>query len=126
MQSIEALSFGGDKFSTSAVHDGDVITVQFVGDGNINAITPVEAVLTRLHTEAQRMQARVVALDFEKLEFMNSACFKKVLTWIGRVQQMDSASQYRIRFISNPKMLWQRRSFHALRCFAVDLITLDT
>jgi hypothetical protein len=125
MRPIEALSFTGEKFSTSASYEGGTITLRLVGDGNMKAIAAVEDVLNRLDAEAHRLHPEVVALDFERLEFMNSACFKKVLTWIGRVQQMDTTRQYRIRFLSNPKMLWQRRSLHALRCFAVDLITLD-
>src|SRR5260370_14498360 len=121
MRAIEALSFTGEKFSTNGAYDGQTITLRFIGDGNMKAIVPVEEVLTRLHTEAQRLHADAVALDFEKLEFMNSACFKKVLTWIGRVQQLDDHHRYRIRFVSNPKMLWQRRSLHALRCSSADL-----
>lgn len=125
MTSIEALSFSGDAFSTCGSLEGKTITVQLAGDGNMYAIVHLEEILNRLHAEADRIHAEVVTMDLEKLEFMNSACFKKVLSWIDRVQQMDPRSQYRIRFLSNPKMLWQRRSLHALRCFAVDLITLE-
>ena len=34
--------------------------------------------------------------------------------------------QYRIRFLSNTEMLWQRRSLHALQCFASHLISVET
>jgi hypothetical protein len=125
MTSIEALSFSGDAFSTRGSFEGTAITLLLVGDGNMNAIASLEEVLNHLHAEAYRIHAEVVTLDLANLEFMNSACFKKVLAWIDRVQQMDPSSQYRIRFLSNPKVLWQRRSLHALRCFAVDLITLE-
>ncbi len=56
---------------------------------------------------------------------MNSSCFKSFVTWIGEVQDLQPDKQYRIHFRSNPEMLWQRRSLHALRCFAVDLITIE-
>jgi hypothetical protein len=125
MRPIESLSVKDDKFSTTANYDGKAITLKLIGDGNMGAIAPLEEVLIALHDEAVRLHPEFVVLDFEKLEFMNSACFKKVLTWIGRVQAMDPRHQYRIKFVSNPKMLWQRRSLHALRCFAVDLISID-
>ncbi len=125
MRPIDALSFTDGRFSTNADYDGKTITLHIIGDGNMNAIAPLEETLIALHVEAQRLRASVVALDLMRLEFMNSACFKKVLTWVGRVQSMDAQIQYRIRLISNPKLLWQRRSLHALRCFAVDLITID-
>jgi len=35
------------------------------------------------------------------------------------------SGQYRIRFLSNPSILWQRRSLHALSCFAAELITIE-
>jgi hypothetical protein len=125
MRPIDALSFTDGRFSTSADYDGKTITLHLVGDGNMSAIAPLEDTLIALHAEALRLRASIVALDLVRLEFMNSACFKKVLTWVGRVQGMDAQTQYRIRLISNPKTLWQRRSLHALRCFAVDLISID-
>ena len=67
-----------------------------------------------------------VTVDVRKLEFMNSACFKAFVSWIGRLQDREGARQYRIRFLSDPRMLWQRRSLHALSCFAADLITIET
>jgi hypothetical protein len=125
MRPIESLSFSDGRFSTHADSDGKTITLHLVGDGNMSAIAPLEETLIALHSEAQRLRSTAVALDLTRLEFMNSACFKKVLTWVGRVQSMDAQTQYRIRLVSNPKMLWQRRSLHALRCFAVDLISID-
>lgn len=113
-------------FSTAASGQGDTITVRFSGNADIRAKEPLEALLVKLHAEAQRVGAKVVAVDFRQLEFMNSSCFKSFVSWIGGVQELPPEKQYRIRFLSNAEMLWQRRSLHALRCFAVDLISIET
>ena len=64
-------------------------------------------------------------IDFERLEFMNSSCFKNFVAWINRVQEMEARSRYQIRFVSNPGLHWQKRSLSALQCFAVDLVQID-
>ena len=125
MRSLSALTFAGEKFSTSATYDGANITVRLVGDGNMKAVGAVEDILHQLDAEARRLHPKVVTLDFERLEFLNSACFKKVVTWLSRVQELEMERRFRVHFVSNPKMMWQRRSLDALRCFAVDLITVD-
>ncbi|AKV04211.1 hypothetical protein AKJ09_10874 [Labilithrix luteola] len=81
--------------------------------------------LASLHEKAQALGVASVAIDLTQLEFMNSSCFKAFVSWIDRVQQMDAQKQYRIRFVSNPAILWQRRSLHALQCFAAELISID-
>jgi len=45
MRSIDALSFTDGRFSTSADYDGKTITLHLVGDGNMNAIAPLEETL---------------------------------------------------------------------------------
>ena len=57
---------------------------------------------------------------------MNSSCFKSFVTWISDVSELEPDKQYKIRLLSKPEMHWQRRSLHALRCFAVDLISIET
>jgi anti-anti-sigma regulatory factor len=84
----------------------------------------IGALLTRLHDEAQRLGVPEVVIDFREFDFMNSSCFKAFVTWIGNVQ--ESEKQYRIRFLSDVNKHWQLRSLEALRCFAVDLIRVET
>jgi hypothetical protein len=86
----------------------------------------LDGLLPRVHEEALRRSAAEVVVDFRKLEFMNSSCFKSFVTWISEVQELAPEKQYRLRLLSSPEMHWQRRSLHALRCFAVDLISVET
>lgn len=112
-------------FSVEATPQDRAILARFTGNADLRAREALESFLTRLHAEAMRVTAEKVIVDFHRLEFMNSSCFKSFVTWIGEVQDLQPDKQYRIHFRSNPEMLWQRRSLHALRCFAVDLITIE-
>jgi hypothetical protein len=118
LASIEAFSVAvSDR--PSAVH------VCLVGDANMNAVDQLGRSLADVHGRALQAGATEVVVDLRQLEFMNSACFKKVVTWITRVEEVEAASRYRIRFLSNPKTHWQRRSLHALHMFAIDLVSVD-
>jgi len=112
-------------FSVEANLQERAIMARFTGNADLRAREALEKFLVGLHAEAQRVAAEKVVVDFHRLEFMNSSCFKSFVTWIGEVQDLNADKQYRIHFRSNPEMLWQRRSLHALRCFAVDLITIE-
>jgi hypothetical protein len=112
-------------FAVEATLQDRAIVARFTGNADLRARETLEKFLVGLHAEAQRVAAEKVVVDFHRLEFMNSSCFKSFVSWIGEVQDLPADKQYRIHFRSNSEMLWQRRSLHALRCFAVDLITIE-
>jgi len=125
MTSLELPEVSSPHFSTQATYDGNLIRVHLAGNADLHAKDALESLLTRLHAEIQRLGASEVTVDLHDLEFMNSSCFKSFVSWISAVQDLNADKQYRIRFLSNPAMLWQRRSLHALKCFAIDLIQIE-
>ena len=94
------------------------------GTADLRVTDSVEAILTRVHQKALELSISEVRMDLRELEFMNSSCFKSFVSWISEVSDL-TAGQYRIRFLSNPRILWQRRSLHALSCFAAELVTIE-
>ncbi|UQA59346.1 hypothetical protein [Polyangium aurulentum] len=126
MSDLDGLAVNGRDFSASAAHEDKLLFLRLTGNADMSAKEGLDGLLPRVHAEAQRLGVAVVAVDFRELEFMNSSCFKSFVTWISEVQELEPAKQYQIRFLSKPEMHWQRRSLHALRCFAVDLITVET
>ena len=106
--------------------DDSKLTVVFTGTGDVAAIEVLGDYLKRLHGEAERLLVTEVTCDFRQLSFMNSSCFKAFVVWIDSVQSEAPERQYKITFLSNPEFHWQRRSLHALACFAADLIALET
>jgi hypothetical protein len=121
----ELLSVKGDDFTGVAVQEGTRIVTSLKGNADYAAIDSVEKLLDKTHDEALRTTASEVVIDLRQLEFMNSSCFKCFVSWITEVQELPEAQQYKVRFQSNAQLHWQKRSLHSLRCFAVELITVD-
>jgi anti-anti-sigma factor len=103
-----------------------VVTVRFRGTADSEAKPALDHYVVAVHEEACRLGASKVVIDFRELEFMNSSSFKVFVTWLAQVQELPPEKQYRISFLSNPSMHWQRRSLAALSCFAVNLVTIET
>jgi hypothetical protein len=125
MSSVVPASITRKTFSAQASREGDTLLVQLTGEADLDARADLDAFVGDLHQCAQAPGITAVTVDLQKLEFMNSSCFKSLVTWLGRIQEMPAEVQYRVHFRSNPQMLWQRRSLHALRCLAVDLVTVE-
>lgn len=121
---LPTLSRPGLELSSHATAAG--LDVSFDGTADMHAIEELDGYLAAVHAAAIEQRAERVRVDFRRLEFMNSSCFKSFVTWIGQVQETTPRERYRIAFRSNPQMHWQRRSLNALRCFALDLITIET
>ena len=113
-------------FAAEIERDDDVVTVRLKGDANMAAVGPIGQALVDAHGLATGSPTTLVLIDFRQLEFMSSACFKKFVGWLDAAQEAPPASQYRVRFLSNPHYHWQRRSLHALQCFALDLVTIES
>ncbi len=114
-----------EAFSVAVSDRPSSLHVCLVGDANMNAVEELGRSLAEVHGRAVRAGVSEVVVDLRQLEFMNSACFKKIVTWITRVEEVEAAARYRIRFLSNTKIHWQRRSLHALHMFAIDLVSVD-
>ena len=120
----EIVSVQGEDCAGAAVLDGNTVQAWLKGNADYAAVDAIEMLLTRLHAEAHRLGIVEVMVDLRQLEFMNSSCFKSFVSWINDVQQLPEGQRYKVRFRSNPKLHWQKRSLHTLRCFAVELITV--
>lgn len=99
------------------------LLVSFNGTGDVAAIELLSDYLKRLHSEAERLLITEVTCDFRKLSFMNSSCFKAFVVWIDTVK--NAPRSYRIRFLTDPGMHWQRRSLEALRRLASSVVSVD-
>jgi hypothetical protein len=100
------------------------LVAKLSGTADLRVTDSVEAILSSVHQKAMELRIPEVRMDLRELEFMNSSCFKSFVSWISEVSDL-TAGQYRIRFLSNPRILWQRRSLHALSCFAAELVTIE-
>ena len=120
----EVVSVKGDDFSAAATLEGTEIQAWLKGNADHAALDALDTLLDRVHAEGKRGTVKEVTVDLRQLEFMNSSCFKSFVSWITTIQDLDEPAQYKVKFLSNPQMHWQKRSLHSLRCFAVELISV--
>lgn len=122
---VAALSMSEGGLAIETELDGDHYVTKFTGVAELPAVTPLAALLKSLHSAALANGVKHVVADFRALEFMNSACFKNMVTWITDIQDEPSDKQYRLIIRSNEAIQWQRRSMHALKAFATELIDVS-
>ncbi|MCC6749454.1 MAG: hypothetical protein IT371_17450 [Deltaproteobacteria bacterium] len=105
---------------------GPSVVVTMVGSAEAQSPDFLQSFFGRLHAEALRSQVTEVAVDLRRVEFLNSVSLKAFVSWIVELEEENSAHRYRIRFVSDTAVPWQRRSLQALRALAADLIVVDS
>jgi len=112
------------KFSATVIHVGDDIILEMTGNADVAAKQHLAPLLQSLHERAKQLGVTRVQVDIRKLAFMNSSCLKDLISWLDRAR-LEPAGSYRIVFLSSANQHWQKRSLHALSCFARDLVTVE-
>ena len=101
------------------------IEAQLSGSAEIPAAAVFASLVHALHEQAQSLEVTTVTIDFTNLEFMNSSCFKSLVSWVNDITELPETKRYKIRFRTNAGIPWQRRSLHALKTMATDLVTVE-
>jgi hypothetical protein len=115
-----------DELHSEVRYMPPAVNVRLVGSAETMAVASLGRLLGKVHGEAMRLAVREVTVDVRDLEFMNSSCFKAFVSWLSALQDLEPNKQYRIRFLSDARKHWQRRSLGALSSFATNLIQVDT
>jgi hypothetical protein len=122
-QSLELPTIDTPGFTCAPRFEDGKLSVAFGGTGDVAAIEILGRYLKNVHAEAERLGVSEVTCDFRHLSFMNSSCFKAFVVWIDTVK--NAARTYRIRFLTDPEMHWQRRSLEALRRLATNVVSVE-
>lgn len=112
------------NFQATPSAEPDKLTIKLTGEGNLEAVDAIRTVLTGAHSEAQRLALKEVVIDLTELEFLTSSGIKHFVSWLREASLLGD-SAYAIRFVSSPKVSWQRRSLQALQIFASKLLTIE-
>jgi len=125
MSAVSFYKVADTSFCAEALLDGRRITVNLSGSADANAAAHLQLMLARTQLQARRQPTEEVVVDFRRLEFMVSSCFKNLLSWINGVRDAKGEEQYRIRFLSDSKYLWQRRSLRSLQALSNELVSIE-
>ena len=122
---MNPIDLRNNDLRATATLDAGVLHLAFIGTADASSEAALAGLLTRIHAELQQEDVREARVDMRALEFMNSSCFKAFITWIVAVRRLPEAQHYRIRFLSNAALHWQKRSLHAISYFGGDLVTVE-
>jgi hypothetical protein len=102
--------------------DSEHVELSLAGTADLRVTAELDLILQGIHTEMLSRGLKQVDVNLRELEFMNSSCFKSFVTWIGNLQKLPNTAQYQVRLVSDPDIIWQRRSLESLSYCAPNLI----
>lgn len=103
--------------------DTDKPKIKITGNGDADAVRPLETYFRRLHKELSSSHFRSVHVDLEEMFFMNSSCLKAFVSWIHRVD--SEGGKYTIELLMNPRLPWQKRSLATLQRLAPRVVSIS-
>lgn len=115
-----------ESFCLAELEDADdMISIKIAGNCEMETTPLLDSFLTSLHVEALARKVQRVSVDCHELYFMNSASIKSLLTWVDKVRESAAGAPYRIGFVTNKDLSWQKRSLGAIQRFASNIVTVD-
>jgi hypothetical protein len=123
---LPILPIRGELLFAEATQVDAAVVAQLRGTAETEGAAALDVFVRSLHQCVRTLGVREVVVDVRELRFMNSSSLKCFVSWFTLVQETPKDAQYSIKFLSNPKLHWQRRSLAALRCFAVNLVSIET
>jgi hypothetical protein len=117
--------FSTSTFSASASESGGRAVLVLSGNADTLILNRFSSYMKAFHTDVSDQSLQEVHVDTGKLYFMTSSCLKVLVAWLTSVTELDAKKRYRVVFLSNPDLHWQRRSFDALRHIADGLMTVQ-
>ena len=103
--------------------DGAVL--RLTGSADKSSTDAIAGMFSALHEELCKRAARAVVIDMTNVDFMSAPCFRELLAWVTKVQEMDAAKRYKLRLRGNKSLPWQTHSLAALSCFDTDLLSVE-
>jgi len=107
------------------VESGKDTCLKLSGNADMEMVPLLGPYLSRVHEQLCRMGARSVTVDLRELYFMNSSCFKAMITWIASVNSLEQGQKYDVKFMTNSRLNWQRRNLRSILDFAPNIVVVQ-
>lgn len=115
-----------DPVFVADVSHGSPAELVLTGSADGAAAPGFAKLLAALHDELVAKQTREIVVDMLSVDAMNAGCFKELVAWVERLQELAPRDRYKIRLKHNPHILWQKHGLQALTCFDTELVLLET
>ena len=114
-----------ERFALIPSMHGRSLHIEFSGMADLSATATLPLFFNLVHREIQRQAIREVVVSMRDLSFLNSSCLKAFVKWIDAIDSCEDAFRYKLRFISNPKHGWQRRSLETLKSMSDGSVSIE-
>ncbi|KYF66994.1 hypothetical protein [Sorangium cellulosum] len=101
----------------------DTLTVRLTGAGDMAAAAPLKQYVKALEGEVTRLTIGAVEFDVRGMRFISSSCIKAFVGFICGVA--GNGLKCRIRFVTDARLTWQRRSLKPLDRMCPELVSID-
>jgi anti-anti-sigma factor len=124
MSELKTASITSEGFSAVPTRASDSVVVKLSGNCDLESTPLLERFLDELHADVRRIGTRAVVIDCHDLYFMNSSSVKYFVSWLAKVRDLEPEQRYSVKFLTNDKLSWQRRSLEAIRRFASEVVSI--
>jgi anti-anti-sigma factor len=125
MREAELASFHGERLRLVADTRTSIVEVHAIGTVDGEVCREVAAFFDRLHSELCRTRAPRVLIDLRELRFISSSGIKVLATWIFSIAKLEPRDRYRVTFLTNPNLGWQRPTLEAFQSLAPAIVEID-
>ncbi|MGK3995572.1 hypothetical protein [Sorangium sp. So ce1024] len=112
-----------DSFGIEPSLLGDRLSIKLTGTGDMAAAAPLGGYCKEVQEEVKRLSLAAVEFDIRALYFLNSSCLKAFIAFICGISAQGLKCQ--IRFVTDGRLAWQRRSLTALERMSPSLVSID-
>jgi anti-anti-sigma factor len=125
MSAIAVKDVTFEHFGTQTAHaqKGKAIVVKLHGNADTQVRAALAGLLDQIDAEAKRLSVQETVIDARDLYFMSSSCLSLLVRWITTVAERGTKG-YKIRFVANPNLRWQKRSLSALAAMGKGIVTV--
>jgi hypothetical protein len=88
--------------------------------------TELGAWFSALHAAALEDGLAELSIDVRELGFVNSSALRVFVDWATLVRGEPEARRYRLRFVSDPRITWQKTALGALTALLPDVVTVES
>ena len=81
--------------------------------------------LKRVHESALADGVEVMTVDVRKLTFVNSSSMRLFVDWTVWLKDQPADKRYRLVFVTDGAVTWQRKSFPVIRSLAPDIVEIQ-
>ncbi|WP_438019388.1 hypothetical protein WMF18_10085 [Sorangium sp. So ce315] len=112
-----------DSFGIEPSLHGDRLSIKLTGTGDMAAAAPLGGYCKQVQEEVKRLSLAGVEFDIRALYFLNSSCLKAFIAFICGISAQGLKCE--IRFVTDGRLAWQRRSLTALERMSPSLVSID-